>query len=479
LLTTLFSLNNILEVESFAMEFHLSKSEKDKDVLRLAGHEYLLHRRRLDDVKEWRCRQFNKFKCPSRLHTSGAQVIKQATEHSHSADPVQAEARATMAALRQEASISQATTRSIVAQVLQTTSNDVLSRLPKRTDVERNTRRVRQRANTMLGHPQSINFLIPQEYSDIILYDSGLDDPHRILIIGSNDLLPYLERGETWFGDGTFKVVPSLFFQLYSLHAKVGNSYPPLIYCLLPNKTGETYRKMIAAIKRLLPASNPQKVLLDFEMAAMSAFRDEFPEAEISGCFFHLSQSIIRKVNELGLKAEFEAEDGDFNIKVKSLASLAFVPPAEVNARYDELAQIFPDDDSSNQLLSYFEHTYVRGPGVGGRFRNARFPPEVWSHYADALASAPKTTNCCEGFHNALQSLFMCAHPTVWKLFRGLISDMAIHRLTAQNAEVLNVELPRSKYAQLADRLREKVADYHNQGDKLRYLRAISNMQAR
>ena len=56
---------------------------------------------------------------------------------------------------------------------------------------------------------------------------------------------------------------------------------------------------------------------------------------------------------------------------------------------------------------------------------------------------------------------------------------MAIHRLTAQNAEVLNVELPRSKYAQLADRLREKVADYHNQGDKLRYLRAISNMQAR
>jgi hypothetical protein len=64
----------------------------------------------------------------------------------------------------------------------------------------------------VIGPPQSINFLIPQEYSDIILYDSGLEDLRRILIIGSNDLLPYLERGETWFGDGTFKVVPRLFF---------------------------------------------------------------------------------------------------------------------------------------------------------------------------------------------------------------------------------------------------------------------------
>jgi hypothetical protein len=54
---------------------------------------------------------------------------------------------------------------------------------------------------------------------------------------------------------------------------------------------------------------------------------------------------------------------------VKSFASLAFVAPAEVDARYDELAQIFPDDDSSNQLLSYFEHTCVRGPGVGARVK--------------------------------------------------------------------------------------------------------------
>ena len=58
----------------------------------------------------------------------------------------------------------------------------------------------------------------------------------------------------------------------------------------------------------------------------------------------------------------------------------------------------------------------------------------------------PKTTNCVEGFHNALNSMFLCDHPTVWVLFNGLRRDMAIHRLTLQKSLVENNERRRSKY---------------------------------
>ena len=73
--------------------------------------------------------------------------------------------------------------------------------------------------------------------------------------------------------------------------------------------------------------------------------------------------------------------------------------------------------------------------------------------------------------------MFLCAHPTVWTLLNGLRRDIAVHRLTVQNAEVQNLEKPRNKYVNLANRLAAKVAGYRNEEDKLRYLRAVAHMQ--
>ena len=47
---------------------------------------------------------------------------------------------------------------------------------------------------------------------------------------------------------------------------------------------------------------------------------------------------MIRKLQELGLKTRYET-DQEFNIKVKSLPALAFVPPEDVCDRYDELVE--------------------------------------------------------------------------------------------------------------------------------------------
>ena len=77
-----------------------------------------------------------------------------------------------------------------------------------------------------------------------------------------------LENEDVWLGDGTFAVVPTIFFQLYTIHARVGNNYPPCVYFLLPNKTQNTYVKMLEALNTLLPQANPQVILADFENAA-------------------------------------------------------------------------------------------------------------------------------------------------------------------------------------------------------------------
>lgn len=43
--------------------------------------------------------------------------------------------------------------------------------------------------------------------------------------------------------DGTFKVTPSIFFQVYTIHVMYKDAVVPLVYALLPNKTEETYQR--------------------------------------------------------------------------------------------------------------------------------------------------------------------------------------------------------------------------------------------
>ena len=71
---------------------------------------------------------------------------------------------------------------------------------------------------------------------------------------------------------------------------------------MLPNKTGDTYRRLLSAVTVLIPEAEPDVILLDFEIAAMNAFRATFPNSTVTGCYFHLCQSVLKKTQELGLR---------------------------------------------------------------------------------------------------------------------------------------------------------------------------------
>ena len=113
-------------------------------------------------------------------------------------------------------------------------------------------------------------------------------------------------------------------------------SNPAALYCLLPNKTRATYDRLVSEIRRLIPLAAPAVILTDAETAAMSAFRQAYPNARITGCYFHLAQSVIRRVGEVGqrLKTEYENRD-DLRLAIRSLAALSHVPVADVAESFD------------------------------------------------------------------------------------------------------------------------------------------------
>ena len=66
------------------------------------------------------------------------------------------------------------------------------------------------------------------------------------------------------------------------------------MFVLLPGKSTQIYEKMIYEILTLVSTWQPQRIMMDFEKASMNAVSRRFPRVELSGCFFHLSQSVQR-----------------------------------------------------------------------------------------------------------------------------------------------------------------------------------------
>ena len=103
-------------------------------------------------------------------------------------------------------------------------------------------------------------------------------------------------------------------------------------------------------------------------------------------------------------------------MKMTSFAARFGVPPNDVVNAFEILAGSMPAHENMNELLSYFETTYIRGRRFRGRgetYGNALFHIESWNQRAAAVEGIARTTNAVEGWHHGLQSLFQCHHPSI------------------------------------------------------------------
>jgi hypothetical protein len=74
---------------------------------------------------------------------------------------------------------------------------------------------------------------------------------------------------ETIYVDGTFSLFLHIYLQLFTLHALISNKQLPLLYCLLVDKTFDTYTSLIRIIKSKAilhgVVFNPKSIIGDFE----------------------------------------------------------------------------------------------------------------------------------------------------------------------------------------------------------------------
>ena len=106
-------------------------------------------------------------------------------------------------------------------------SSSSIAHLPKLTSVKRTIRKCKSVSEISCGNPTcAAEIQIPQIYKvtlkdeTFLLYDSGYGNNNRMIIFSAPKFFSILKESNTWFADGTFKVVPEYFFQLYTIHAE-------------------------------------------------------------------------------------------------------------------------------------------------------------------------------------------------------------------------------------------------------------------
>ncbi|KAF0313020.1 hypothetical protein FJT64_016352 [Amphibalanus amphitrite] len=297
-----------------------------------------------------------------------------------------------------------------------------------------------------------------------------------MLIFASDWGLRNLSQSPHWGADGTFQVAPGIFTQLYTVHATVHDRIVPCAYALLPNKSRNTYVRMFLALRERLLLRYPGTdltgtVITDLEMAALQAFEEVFPEKERSLCFFHFSQAVWRKTQELGL-ARLYATDADFALMVRTIPALAFLPAAEVPDSFMFLLGILPPE--TLPLTAYFNATYVGDADEG---RRATFKPELWNQHDRTAAGLARTTNNIEGWHRRFRGVVDCASPNIYRLLQRLRQEEDHWR--GEIDRVVAGALPRNQkpqWAKLAERL-TRLVDRRDGGHltTLEFLRAVAH----
>jgi len=158
----------------------------------------------------------------------------------------------------------------------------------------RNVQRQKTTLRKDLAAPQSIDFDIPLEIStladgsSIILYDSHADEDSnlasqqdRLILLGTKETLDQLESSDDYAVDGTFAKAPQHFLQLYSIHFRDGQSFRPAAIALMTRKSLLMYNLMLEKLMEWIPNAKPARVFIDYEQAAISAFKRQFKGKQV------------------------------------------------------------------------------------------------------------------------------------------------------------------------------------------------------
>ena len=224
-----------------------------------------------------------------------------------------------------------------------------------------------------------------------------LDNDWGIGVFATEENLLKLRECRVIYLDGTFKVCPRPYQQVFEVFGEVHGHVVPLVHVLMERRTIGHYRQVFQFLKRTVRRLThhnwrPHTVICDFEPALHSAVETELPRTAISACYFHFCQSLWRKIQELGLSVPYH-ENQQLRTLLRKVMAIGYLPVLLVTMNFTQLVndrrttRLVNRFPALQDFLQYVRNMYVR--------QGSFFPPAIWNVYQRDMTH--RTNNKVEG----------------------------------------------------------------------------------
>ena len=217
------------------------KSTRGKDKLVLLGFIYTLNRS-TTGLKHWNCEK--RSECKARITTnSDLSIVKPQNSseifdtHPHAPDMLRIEMLKGYTKMKERADQnSEENTRSIFAYGVETMTDSSIAKMPRIESIKRTIRLHKSGPEKLVNAASASDIEILERHKTtlkgepFLLFDSGIGDASRIIIFSTPKMFSILRESQSWLADGTFKVVPQQFYQLYTIHAEKDGYIFPCVY---------------------------------------------------------------------------------------------------------------------------------------------------------------------------------------------------------------------------------------------------------
>lgn len=208
------------------MALVISKTVRGKPCLVLNGYAYSIERTR-NDLTYWACCKKRESKCKGRVVTQGhgsTTELKKCedTVHNHQPAALLPDLVKRNAKLKEMAKVSADSPTSVIRRAKRNACADVIVGLPNDDAMRRRVKRVRAAQREYREALLGLEFLMPEPLKTLdgepfLIGDYGYDGK-RGLIFATHASLRHLVSCPMLCMDGTFKICPSAFRQLYTIH---------------------------------------------------------------------------------------------------------------------------------------------------------------------------------------------------------------------------------------------------------------------
>lgn len=429
-------------------------SEKEKDLI--VHNDYIFEKQNVKGNNVyWRCSIRT---CRSKITTKGDYAVNLGllelkVHHNHPSDPISVLKREKVNAMKFDISQSMGHPRKIISAALRGADRDLIMACGTIETLSKQLRNYRTRVINPKPYQFSginLGYTLSNTYRNELLYQygpgnyRGLPEYDDFLLFYSDSLYTILQKESILCVDGTFKVIPSPYLQLYTISILRNNSVFPVVFAVCKNKENLTYSRVFSIRTQLNGNINPKVIKTDFEIASINALANSFPKASISGCLFHLGQNIQRKLKQLNIFQYYN--NTNERIFIKALSALALVTIDKIEETFYEIFNSPEFPEVVRPLYSYFYKNYINT-------RSARFPTSIWNHAHHTSIDVPRTNNAIEGFHNAFNNSFGGSKYNLYLLIKNIKDEEENCQQRLIRNEMGETFYRKKKYILLEERL--------------------------